>query len=189
MQKSFNALTLSHRFLSEQVRPGDLCIDATAGRGRDTAFLCRLVGDTGRVLAFDIQEDAVNSARALLETEGLSHIGTVYHDSHSNMTAYAEPGTVRAIVFNFGWLPGGDHNVFTRAETSIRAIEQGLGLLKDDGVMSLCIYYGKETGFAERDALLSYLSSIDGKTATVFAGSFLNRRNCPAMPVFLLKGV
>lgn len=188
MPVSFNALTLSHRFLDEQVHSGDLCIDATAGRGRDTAFLCRLVGETGRVLAFDIQEEAVKSTRALLEEEKLSHIGTVIHDSHSNMAAYVNPGTVRAIVFNFGWLPGGDHNIFTHAQTSIQAIEQGLSLLRDDGVMSLCIYYGKETGFAERDALLSYLASIDGKTATVFAGSFLNRRNCPAIPVFLLKG-
>lgn len=186
---SFNALTLAHSFLSSHVRPGDLCIDATAGRGRDTVFLCRLVGDSGRVLAYDIQQNAVDETTALLEKEQLSHIGRVFQKSHDRMAEDAKPETVRAIVFNFGWLPGGDHNVFTRAETSIRAIEQGLKLLTPDGVMSLSIYYGKENGTAERDALLSYLSSIDPKTATVLISNFINRKNNPAIPVFILKGV
>ena len=42
------------------------CIDATAGKGRDTALLCRLTGENGRVLAFDVQEDAVRQTRELL---------------------------------------------------------------------------------------------------------------------------
>ena len=175
---SFNALTLAHSFLSSHVKPGDLCIDATAGRGRDTVFLCRLVGDSGRVLAYDIQKDAVHETAALLEKDHLSHIGQVFQKSHDRMTEDAEPETVR-----------GDHNVFTHAETSIRAIEQGLKLLAPDGVMSLSIYYGKENGTDERDALLSYLSSIDPKTATVLVGNFVNRKNNPAIPVFILKGV
>lgn len=186
---SFNALTLAHSFLSSHVKQGDLCIDATAGRGRDTAFLCRLVGDSGRVLAYDIQRDAVDETIALLEKEHLSHIARVFQKSHDCMAEDVEPETVRAIVFNFGWLPGGDHNVFTHAQTSIRAIEQGLKLLMPDGVMSLSIYYGKENSTAERDALLSYLSSIDPKTATVLIGNFVNRKNDPAIPVFILKGV
>ena len=53
-----NALGLSHKFISEHVKSGDVCIDATAGRGRDTLFLCELVGEEGKVFAFDIQEEA-----------------------------------------------------------------------------------------------------------------------------------
>ena len=186
---SFNALTISHQFLAAHVKPGDFCIDATAGRGKDTAYLCKLVGETGRVLAFDIQQDAIDSTRALLESEGFSDIGEVILDSHSNMRQYAEAGTVDVIVFNFGWLPGGDHDVFTHAETSIQAIEQGLELLKPTGVMSLCIYYGRNNGTGERDALLEYLASLDSRKITVLMGQFLNRKNDPAIPVFLLKGI
>ena len=54
-----NTLTIVHDFLRRQVKPGAFCIDATAGKGRDTALLCRLTGEQGRVLAFDIQQDAV----------------------------------------------------------------------------------------------------------------------------------
>ena len=50
-----NALAVAHAFLRTHVRPGAFALDATAGNGHDTLFLCRLVGAAGRVLAFDVQ--------------------------------------------------------------------------------------------------------------------------------------
>lgn len=41
-----NALTLVHNAIKAYVSEGGVCIDATAGRGYDTAFLCELVGKT-----------------------------------------------------------------------------------------------------------------------------------------------
>ena len=66
-----NTLGVVHEFLRRSVQPGAFCIDATAGKGRDTALLCRLAGPEGRVLAFDIQPEAVEQTRALLEAEGV----------------------------------------------------------------------------------------------------------------------
>ena len=77
-----NTLTVIHDFLRRQVQPGACCIDATAGKGRDTALLCRLAGEQGRVLAFDIQADAIRQTRALLAAEGLH--AEVVQDSHAN---------------------------------------------------------------------------------------------------------
>lgn len=54
-----NTLGLAHDFLRRSVHAGAFCIDATAGKGRDTALLCRLAGEGGCVLSFDIQPDAV----------------------------------------------------------------------------------------------------------------------------------
>lgn len=184
---SLNALALAHRFLTERVPPGGLCIDATMGRGRDTAFLCSLVGAAGRVLAFDIQQEALDSTAALLEKENLSGRAKLLLDSHSNMASYAQPDSVDAIAFNFGWLPGGDHTVFTMSESSIPAIRAGLELLKPGGVMSLCIYYGKDSGFAERDALLDYLQTVDNDRFTVLVTTFANRPNNPPIPAFIIK--
>ena len=186
--KSFSALEWAHKFIREHVKPGDLCIDATAGRGHDTALLCGLVGETGHVTAFDIQSDAIASTNALLAELGYTDRATVIQGSHSTMGEYAQPGTISCITFNFGWLPGGDHNIFTHADTSIAAIGQGLELLREDGIMSLCIYYGRETGFAERDALLAYLRTIDSKQYTVMICEFANRSNCPPIPVLIWKG-
>ena len=35
---------LIHHFVREHVEAGDICIDATAGCGNDTLFLCELTG-------------------------------------------------------------------------------------------------------------------------------------------------
>ena len=182
-----NTVAFAHNFVRRYVRPGDFCIDATAGRGRDTLLLAELVRADGHVLAFDVQEQAVHETRRRLAAAGVSGRCRVVHDSHSRMESYAEAGTARCIVFNFGYLPGGDHTVFTHADTSIPAIEAGLRVLAPGGVMSLSIYYGGQTGYAERDALLTYLAMLDDKRYTVLACNFANRPNDPPMPVFLWK--
>ena len=49
--------------LRQVVQPGDTVVDATLGNGHDTLMLCELVGETGRVIGFDIQPDAVERDR------------------------------------------------------------------------------------------------------------------------------
>ena len=180
-----NTLSMVHEFLKQHVRPGAFCINATAGKGRDTALLCRLTGETGRVLAFDIQESAVDQTRALLAQEGLT--AQVILDSHANMERYAQAGTVDCVVFNFGRLPGGDPTVFTRAESSVDAIGAGLRLLKPGGVMAIALYYGKENGYGERDAVLAYLRGLDDRRFSVLCCDWVNRRNDPPIPIFVWK--
>ena len=187
-RKHFSALQIIHHVLELHIQPGDRCIDATAGRGKDTLFLAKLVGETGHVTAFDIQQGAIDSTTALLHDNGMDSRTSVILDSHAHMENYAEAGTISAITFNFGWLPGGDHNVFTRPDSSIAAIEAGLRLLKDDGIMTLILYYGRETGFAERDALLEYLPTLNSDLYTVVEMPFMNRQNCPPIPIVIFKG-
>lgn len=182
---NLNTLGLVHEFLKQSVRPGAVCIDATAGRGRDTALLCRLAGPQGTVLAFDIQAEAVRQTRELLEKEGLT--AAVIQDSHANMARYAEEGTVDAIVFNFGRLPGGDPHIFTLAESSTAAIGAGLELLKPGGVMAIALYYGKENGYDERDAVLRYVRTLDDKRFSVLSCDWANRKNDPPLPIFIWK--
>ena len=103
-----NTISLAHHLMSQYITKGDICIDATAGRGFDTAFLCEIVGEEGKVLAFDIQEAAVTSTRALLAEKGLK--AEVYLESHTQMGHYCEAESIAGIMFNFGYLPGGDHS-------------------------------------------------------------------------------
>ena len=103
------------------------------------------------------------------------------------MEQYAEEGTVDCITFNFGYLPRGDHRICTHPQTSIPAIQQGLRLLKPGGIMSLCVYYGGDSGFEEKDALMEYLQTIDSKVYTVLKLEFFNRPNCPPIPVMIWK--
>lgn len=176
-----NALKLSHEYIKTHITKGDVAVDATMGRGRDTLLLSQLVGDNGKVFAFDIQQEAVNSTRNLLDENNVSNT-TLILDSHHNLKSYVQ--NAKGVIFNFGFLPGGDHSIFSHGETSIQAIEAALDIIPFDGFVSICSYYGGDTGFEERDALLSYLQELDQKKYTVMLHSFFNRKGCP--PLFIV---
>ena len=115
-----NALELSHKYIKDVVNAGDTVIDATAGNGNDTLFLAQLVGSEGKVYAFDIQEKAVENTKNRLAENGVFWCDVIL-DGHQNMKNYVDT-VVKAVMFNFGYLPGGDKSVFTHKETSIPAI-------------------------------------------------------------------
>lgn len=180
--EKIQTITLARDFIHDAISEGGIAIDATVGRGFDTEYLCELVGDSGTVIGFDIQQEALNSAKERLQEAGLEKRATLILDSHEHMMQYAKEGAVDAIMFNFGYLPNGDHAISTNPETSIKAIEIGLSLLRQGGKMSLCIYHGKDTGFEERDAILQYLKQISYKKYTVIVTELYNRPNNP--PIF-----
>lgn len=185
--KNYMITEWCRHFMELQVKPGDLCIDATAGNGHDTEFLCRLVGENGQVLAFDIQKDALQHTKDRLDNAGLLPRTQLIQNGHEHLADYAEPDSVSCIVFNFGYLPGGDHTIATRPDTSIRAVHQALSLLKKGGLLSLCIYSGGDSGFAERDALLEELKVLDSRKYLVIRSDYYNRKNNPPIPVLVIK--
>ena len=199
-----------HQQLENYVNRAECCVDATAGKGNDTLFLCRNMKPGGKVFAFDIQKTALDAAGELLCRNGfvpddcavnafarnacpikdfLSDYGKVrlIMDGHEHMDRYLMPESVDVMMFNLGYLPGGDHKLSTRAETTIIAIQKGLTLLKAGGVMSVCIYSGGDSGFAERDAVLPYLEGLDAKKYTVIVSRFSNKPNHPPIPVLIRK--
>ena len=162
-----------------------LCIDATCGNGGDTAFLCRLVGEGGRVLGFDIQPEAIASTRQNLARKGLA--AELHCDSHANLLQYVQPGTVDAVMFNFGWLPGADHGVFSHAQSSIPALEAALEALRPGGVLSAILYSGKVIGSDEKTEILQWMRSRPLKQCTALVCSFANWADTAPLPCFLLK--
>lgn len=185
--KSFSALDISRQIISKAVHSGSICIDATMGRGNDTAFMCELAGESGRVIAFDIQQEALDSTKELLDKKGLH--AELHLESHENMGKYAGQSTVDCITFNLGWLPKGDHTIHTNAASTIAALDTALGLISPRGVISLIIYYGRDTGFEEKAAVEEYLRSIDSVRFTVITAEFSNRPNCPPIPVFIFRNI
>ena len=103
-RKHFSALNIIHKIIRERVQPGDLCIDATAGRGNDALFLAELVGETGHVTAFDIQQDAVDSTKKLLEEHGMTSRTDVLLKSHSE-TRYSRKALYPALRSISGGFP------------------------------------------------------------------------------------
>ena len=172
-------------FINNFVKKGDVCIDATAGNGFDTLKLAKAVGDEGKVYAFDIQKIAIQNTKALLLENNINN-AEVIMDSHSEMDKYISQ-KVKAVVFNLGYLPGGDHKLQTKAETTTIAIEKALELICDDGFIAIMIYYGKNSGTAEKDALMEFLKNLNHKKYTVTTHDFYNRPNNPPITAVITK--
>ena len=71
-----------HEVIKSQAQAGGFYIDATMGKGNDTLMLCRLAGNAGRVLAFDIQEEALRITEERLKEQGMSHLAELILDGH-----------------------------------------------------------------------------------------------------------
>lgn len=179
-----NAVELSHFYLKNVIKPGAFTVDATCGNGGDTAFLASLVGESGEVWAFDIQKDALEHTKSRLEQEHISHRVRLILDGHENMADYLQEKKADAFVFNLGYLPGGDHSIHTKAETTIAAVKAAISCLTSTGIICISIYHGKDSGFTERDALLDYLKTLDSHEYNVILHDYSNKPNFP--PIFAL---
>lgn len=157
---------------------GGVAIDATMGNGNDTQWLCELVGSAGRVHAFDVQPEAVEHTRQRLQQAGLTARATLYCASHERLAELVrEP--VDAVVFNLGWLPGAEHGVTTRVESTLAAVDAALALLKISAVMTICVYPGHEEGAREREALLKWAAALDPKRYDAIHKTYLNQPKHP----------
>ena len=67
MAQSIHTISLLHTWIGQKVTEGAFCIDATAGKGKDTALLAELAGPGGKVVAMDIQADAIEQTAAFLQ--------------------------------------------------------------------------------------------------------------------------
>lgn len=159
-----SAVDLCHLLLRSHLSAGDWALDATAGNGHDTLFLARQVGPGGRVFAFDIQRQAVEATRALLESNHISGEAFQLHQAcHSSFTQHLPPdaaGRLKAILFNLGYLPGGDKSIITTTATTESAVTTALSLLHPGGLLLIVAYPGHEGGNTEAALLRNLAQSL-----------------------------
>lgn len=186
MQTIKNSLGQSHDYISLFVKEGDTVVDATCGNGNDTVFLAGLVGEGGRVFSFDIQDRAISNTTKKLNDLELCDRVTLIKDGHQNMDRYIK-SPLKAVMFNLGYLPSGDHSLGTKPETTIQAISKSMELLVEGGVITVVIYYGGDSGFEEKEKVLQFLEGIDQKKFIVLRTDFINQANCPPILVCIEK--
>ena len=142
-------INIAHQHITEVLLPGDIAIDATLGNGHDAIFLMNQIGATGQVFGFDIQQAAIDATQANNDyTSGL----TLIHASHALMTEnipIQHHGNVKAIMFNLGYLPGGDKSIITQTDSTLCAINAATALLATDGIMTIMAYPGHVGGDSE----------------------------------------
>jgi SAM-dependent methyltransferase len=175
--KLLRVLPYAKQLLTETVSLGETVVDATAGNGNDTLFLAELVGDSGHVYAFDIQQAALDST-AIRLGELTSRVSLIL-DSHDNVANYVDE-QIGGAMFNLGYLPySEDLSIVTKPETTIKAIHTMLGMLKKGGIIAVSVYDGHEGGDVERDALLDFVKRLHQADVHVIRYELLNQRNNP----------
>lgn len=164
----------SQQLVAEVLAPGDLAVDLTAGRGRDTLALARAVGPQGQVVAFDLQRAALDQTASLLQEQGFAarcwpagqrlprqtgiFLVQACHSSLSSITGDAP----RAIMANLGYLPGGDPALVTRPLSTVAALRGALDLLAAGGRLAVTVYPGHPGGLEEGRLVEELLGSLPG---------------------------
>lgn len=169
-----DAVSISHWWLGEYIIPGMVVVDATAGNGYDTAFLAERVGPSGRVFAFDIQQEALEVTRKRLIDQGLEDRVQLIAAGHENLLEFVH-SPINAMVFNLGYLPRGNKTIITRPDTTIKALEAGMTLLVPTGLIVITVYVGHPGGAEEWTSLEQFISSLPSKEWQVVKLKFINR--------------
>ncbi|MFC3418453.1 class I SAM-dependent methyltransferase [Salinicoccus hispanicus] len=167
-------LPQAKQLAEEVIQLGDTVVDATCGNGHDTKFLSECTGETGKVYSFDVQAQALDNARALCESK--NNIEFIL-DSHAFVDSYIKDASVKAAMFNLGYLPKGDHTITTSHDSTLPAIDKIFNLLDDGGRIIIVVYHGHPAGKIEKDALLDALSKWPQKEAQILKYQFINQKN------------
>ena len=149
-------------FILKHIKSGDTVADFTMGNGHDTLFFSKLVGEEGRVFAFDIQQSALESTKKRLVENNAPENYTLICDSHHNAKKYIDC-KIKAGMFNLGYLPGGDNTLTTKRETTLAAVEAAIELLDNDAILLIAVYPGHEEGEIEGELINEMLSKLDRK--------------------------
>ena len=185
--KYINKITEVNKiFLDKIVQKGDVVIDATMGNGYDTIYLCNLVGENGKVYAFDVQEEAIKSTKKKVERDNMTDRVELILDGHQNLDKYVKE-EVSCVVFNLGYLPRAKHVVITKPDTTLEAIKKSLKLLKPNGIISIAAYIGHEGGLEEKNYICEYLDNLNQNEFNVLHMQFTNQINNPPQLILIEK--
>ena len=172
-------------YLEKIINKGDVVVDATMGNGYDTVFLSKLVGESGKVYSFDIQELALKSTSEKLEKESIKNVELIL-DGHENILNYVKE-KISCVIFNLGYLPKGDHSIITKPNTTIKAINNSLNILKENGIVSICIYSGHVGGNEEKEEVYNFVRKINQNDFNVLHTKFINQINNPPELILIEK--
>ncbi len=160
----------AHDLIRGVLRPGAAAIDATVGNGYDTLFLAGQIAPSGRVYGFDIQQAAIASTLQKFRQTGLSECLTLIHASHAEMgekIPAPEHGKINAVMFNLGYLPGGDKSVITLSESTLAALTCAARILAVNGIITLMAYPGHQGGDRETKQVKNWCEQLDSEQFAV----------------------
>lgn len=176
-----------------------LAVDATCGNGHDTLFLAKSLrelanGKPCRIIALDIQQQALDNARQLLGCHGLdsavrlllrnhAELGSVLAEMEKSTTTEAKPA---AVMYNLGYLPGSDKHVVTLRQSTLASLGAATERLTHKGLLSIHAYGGHPGGLDELEAVDAWCAELDPAIWTAARYSMHNKIRKPEV-LFLLQ--
>ena len=162
--------SIYHFIINNYIENKKVAIDATLGNGHDTDFLSK---NFNRVYAFDIQKNAIDNYK-----EKKKDNVVLINDSHSKFRNYINE-EVQCIVYNLGFLPGGDKSITTSGIEVVETLKKACECLNSNGKIIVVCYPGFEAGMNESILVENYLKELSSKQFDVYSFKLLNRKNAP----------
>lgn len=176
---------LSPVYWEKLLQKDDVVIDATIGNGKDTLTLCSIMDRLGggKVIGIDIQKEALERTSNRINEQLPNFIANLelHLRSHEIFPDTIAPSSVKLIVYNLGYLPGGDKTLTTKTSTTLISIENALTLLKSGGCLSITCYPGHSEGEIEYGQICALTSSLCKETYCVCQHIFSNRKKSPVL--------
>lgn len=179
------AMAVTSRYIKE----GDLLIDATCGNGNDTFAFSKMTGLSGHVLAIDIQEKALETAQntTCRDCNNIVYKLGNFRDVDT-ISQEIFPGIrPKAVIFNLGYLPGGDKSITTGSEDSLIAVKKAVQLIETNGIVTLVLYCGHPQGKDEKTAILNWAEGLSSSDYHVVYNQMLNQRKNPPEILFITR--
>jgi SAM-dependent methyltransferase len=145
-------LDQAYLYWKNLLKTDDIVIDATCGNGKDSLRLTELV-PVGHVYALDIQEIALQKARALIPHSNITYL----LQSHIDLPLIQ----VKLIVYNLGYLPGGNKDLTTLAGSTLESLSKAAQLIAIGGALSITCYPGHPEGAREAEAVQKWVEGLD----------------------------
>lgn len=182
--------TLSQTLLAQQIWKGllvegDCVVDATCGQGHDSVFIAKLIQhwEGSRLHCIDLQQKAIELSKQNIEAQCSPDILSKLSFQHSCHSSIEIDFTPRLVIYNLGYLPGGDKSITTLRDTTLTSIKKALDLIPSQGVLSVMCYNGHSEGREEQDLLEEFFKNLSPKD---FSCEKLDKINAKACPVLFL---
>ncbi len=169
------------RNIIRQKKDIKVAVDMTCGNGNDALFLSEVAD---KVIAFDIQEIAIENTRKLLEENSCNNVSLI-NESFENVSKYVNELDV--VMYNLGYLPKGDKSIVTTADVTVSSLNEVLSLLKKDGLISIMCYVGHEEGKKETLAVESFIKDLDNREYEVIKFDVINKLEPPILYIVIKK--
>lgn len=169
---------ISHHIIKNFCSNFNIAVDATLGNGYDTNFLSKVFS---KVYSFDIQKSTIDE----YQKKNKNNVVLV-NDSHEHFKEHIKE-KVDCIMYNLGFLPGGDKNITTKSESTIKSLESSLELVNSGALITIALYRGHEEGKKEETAILNFVEALPKEKFGVMLHSFINRSNTPPYLIVIEK--